>query len=182
MQVEIKKILQYLWEDITREGLVKTPERVEKACKKLFEWYHQKVEDVMTVFENESEGIDQIVGLNDIECYSFCEHHMLPFFGKAFVYYIPWDKICGISKLARIVNIYARRLQNQERLTKQIADAIEKYLQPKAVAVILEGKHFCMMARGVEKQNAIMKTSDLRWDFREDGIARQELFNLINKS
>ena len=181
MQEEIKKILQELGEDITREWLIKTPERVEKACTKLFEGYHQKVEDVMTVFKNESEGIDQIVGLNDIEFYSFCEHHLLPFFGKAFVYYIPWDKICGISKLARIVNIYARRLQNQERLTKQIADAIEKYLKPKAVAVILEGKHFCMLARGVEKQNSIMKTSDLRGKFKTDPFSRQELFNLINQ-
>jgi GTP cyclohydrolase I len=181
MQEEVRKILQYLWEDITREGLLDTPKRVEKAYGKLFEGYNQKVEDVMTVFENESEGIDQIVGLNDIEFYSFCEHHMLPFFWKATVYYIPSDKICWISKLARIVNIFARRLQNQERLTKQIADAIEEYLHPKAIAVILEWKHFCMIARWVEKQNSIMKTSDLRWAFREDWKARQELFNLINK-
>lgn len=181
MQEEVKKILQYLWEDINREWLQDTPKRVEKAYAKLFEWYNQKVEDIMTVFENESEWIDQIVWLNDIEFYSFCEHHMLPFFWKATVYYIPSKKICGISKLARIVNIYARRLQNQERLTKQIADALEKYLKPKAIAVILEWKHFCMIARWVEKQNSIMKTSDLRWAFRKDWKARQELFNLINK-
>lgn len=181
MQEEIRKILEYLWEDITREGLVNTPKRVEKAYWKLFEWYSQKPEDIMTVFENESEWIDQIVWLNDIEFYSFCEHHMLPFFGKASVYYIPGEKICGISKLARIVNIFARRLQNQERLTKQIADTIEEILKPKAVAVILEGKHFCMIARWVEKQNSIMKTSDLRWLFRDNWPARAELFNLINK-
>ena len=182
MQEEVKRILQELGEDITREGLLKTPERVEKACKKLFEGYHQKVEDVMTVFANESEEHEQIVGLNDIEFYSFCEHHLLPFFWKACVYFIPWDQICGISKLARIVNIFARRLQNQERLTKQIADAVEKYLQPKAVAVVLEGKHFCMMARGVEKKDAIMKTSDFRGKFKTDIFCRQELFNLINKN
>ena len=181
MQEEIRNILKYLWEDITREWLIDTPKRVEKAYSKLFEWYNQKPEDIMTVFENESEGIDQIVWLNDIEFYSFCEHHMLPFFGKASVYYIPNKKICWISKLARIVNIYARRLQNQERLTKQIADTIEKLLKPKAVAVILEGKHFCMIARWVEKQNSIMKTSDLRWAFRKEWESRQELFNLINK-
>lgn len=181
MQKEIRKILQYLGEDITREWLLDTPKRVEKAYWKLFEGYKQKPEDIMTVFENESEWIDQIVGLNDIEFYSFCEHHMLPFFWKASVYYIPWKKICWISKLARIVNIYARRLQNQERLTKQIADTIERLLQPKAVAVILEWKHFCMIARGVEKQNSIMKTSDLRGGFRNDWPARTELFNLINK-
>ena len=179
MQEEIRKILQYLWEDITREWLQETPKRVEKAYGKLFEWYTQNPEDIMTVFENESKGIDQIVGLSNIEFYSFCEHHMLPFFWKAHVYYIPWKKICGISKLARIVNIYARRLQNQERLTKQIADCIEKLLQPKWVAVVMEWKHFCMLARGVEKQNSIMKTSDLRWAFMENEKTRAEFFNLI---
>lgn len=181
MQEEVKKILEYLGEDISREWLLNTPKRVEKAYGRLFEGYKMKPEDIMTVFENESEWIDQIVWLNDIEFYSFCEHHMLPFFWKASVYYIPWKKICWISKLARIVNIYARRLQNQERLTKQIADSIERLLQPKAVAVILEGKHFCMIARWVEKQNSIMKTSDLRGVFKEDWKSRQELFNLINK-
>ena len=181
MEEQVREILKYLWEDITREWLLNTPKRVEKAYWKLFEWYKQKPEDIMTVFENESEWIDQIVWLNDIEFYSFCEHHMLPFFWKASVYYIPWDKICWISKLARIVNIFARRLQNQERLTKQIADTIERLLQPKAVAVILEWRHFCMIARWVEKQNSIMKTSDLRWAFRDDPKARTELFNLINK-
>lgn len=181
MQKEIENILKYLWEDITREWLRETPKRVEKAYAKLFEGYNQKPEDIMTVFENESDWIDQIVWLNDIEFYSFCEHHMLPFFWKASVYYIPWDKICWISKLARIVNIFARRLQNQERLTKQIADTIERLLQPKAVAVIMEWKHFCMIARGVEKQNSIMKTSDLRWSFKENWPSRTELFNLINK-
>ena len=181
MQEEIRKILQYLWEDITREWLQETPKRVEKAYGKLFEWYTQNPEDIMTVFENESKGIDQIVGLSNIEFYSFCEHHMLPFFWKAHVYYIPWKKICGISKLARIVNIYARRLQNQERLTKQVADCIEKLLKPKAVAVIMEWKHFCMLARGVEKQNSIMKTSDIRGRFRKDEKARAELFRLIKE-
>lgn len=181
MQEEVKKILQYIGEDITREWLLDTPKRVEKAYWKLFEGYNQKPEDIMTVFENESDWIDQIVWLNDIEFYSFCEHHMLPFFWKASIYYIPWDKICWISKLARIVNIFARRLQNQERLTKQIADTIERLLQPKAVAVIMEWKHFCMIARGVEKQNSIMKTSDLRWSFKENWPSRTELFNLINK-
>lgn len=181
MQEFVKEILKYLGEDISREWLRDTPKRVEKAYWKLFEWYKIKPEDIMTVFENESDWIDQIVWLNDIEFYSFCEHHMLPFFWKCSVYYIPWKKICWISKLARIVNIYARRLQNQERLTKQIADCIEKLLEPKGVAVIMEWKHFCMIARWVEKQNSIMKTSDLRWAFRNEWEARQELFNLINK-
>lgn len=180
MQEEIRNILKYLWEDITREWLLDTPKRVEKAYGKLFEWYKQNPEDIMTVFENESK-LDQIVWLSNIEFYSFCEHHMLPFFWKAHVYYIPWKKICGISKLARIVNIYARRLQNQERLTKQIADCIEKLLKPKAVAVVLEWKHFCMIARWVEKQFSVMKTSDIRWWFKKDEKARAELFRLIKE-
>ena len=162
-----------------REWLQETPERVAKAMEKIFEGYHIYPEDIMTVFDNESKEIDQIVGLSNIEFYSFCEHHILPFFGKCSVYYIPGKKICGISKLARIVNIYARRLQNQERLTKQIADCIEKLLQPKAVAVVMEWKHFCMLCRGVEKQNSVMKTSDIRGMFRDNEKTRAELFRLI---
>lgn len=162
-----------------REWLQETPSRVAKAMEKIFEGYHIYPEDIMTVFDNESKEIDQIVGLSNIEFYSFCEHHILPFFGKCSVYYIPWDKICGISKLARIVNIYARRLQNQERLTKQIADCIEELLKPKAVAVVMEWKHFCMLARGVEKQCSVMKTSDIRGKFRDSEKARAELFRLI---
>ena len=173
-----RMVLSQIEWDINREWLKETPKRVAKAMEKVFEWYSQDPKDIMTVFENESE-VDQIVWLSDIEFYSFCEHHMLPFFGKCSVYYIPWKKICGISKLARIVNIYARRLQNQERLTKQIADCIEKLLQPKWVAVVMEWKHFCMLARGVEKQNSIMKTSDLRWAFMENEKTRAEFFNLI---
>jgi len=173
-----RMVLSQIEWDINREWLKETPKRVAKAMEKVFEWYSQDPKDIMTVFENESK-VDQIVGLSDIEFYSFCEHHMLPFFGKCSVYYIPWKKICGISKLARIVNIYARRLQNQERLTKQIADCIEELLQPKWVAVVMEWKHFCMLARGVEKQNSVMKTSDLRWAFMENEKTRAEFFNLI---
>lgn len=173
-----RMVLSQIEWDIYREWLKETPKRVAKAMEKVFEWYNQDPKDIMTVFENESE-VDQIVWLSDIEFYSFCEHHMLPFFGKCSVYYIPWKKICGISKLARIVNIYARRLQNQERLTKQIADCIEKLLQPKWVAVVMEWKHFCMLCRGVEKQNSVMKTSDLRWAFMENEKTRAEFFNLI---
>lgn len=173
-----RMVLSQIEWDLNREWLKDTPKRVAKAMEKVFEWYNQDPKDIMTVFENESK-VDQIVWLSDIEFYSFCEHHMLPFFGKCSVYYIPWKKICGISKLARIVNIYARRLQNQERLTKQIADCIEELLQPKWVAVVMEWKHFCMLARGVEKQNSIMKTSDLRWAFMENEKTRAEFFNLI---
>ena len=174
-----RMVLSQIEWDLNREWLKETPKRVAKAMEKVFEWYSQKPEDIMTVFENESTQIDQIVWLSDIEFYSFCEHHLLPFFGKCSVYYIPWKKICGISKLARIVNIFARRLQNQERLTKQIADCIEELLQPKAVAVVMEWKHFCMLARWVEKQNSVMKTSDIRGIFKDNEKARAELFRLI---
>lgn len=178
----VQTLLKFIWEDLNREWLQDTPKRVRKAMWKVFEWYNQKPEDIMTVFENESQWIDQIVWLSNIEFYSFCEHHLLPFFGKCSVYYIPGEKICGISKLARIVNIFARRLQNQERLTKQIADTVEELLQPKWVAVVMEWKHFCMLCRGVEKQNSIMKTSDLRWAFKENDKTRAEFFNLIKQS
>ena len=169
------------WENIEREWLQDTPNRVAKAMEKVFEGYNIKPEDIMTVFENESQDIDQIVWLSNIEFYSFCEHHLLPFFGKCSVYYIPWDKICWISKLARIVDIFARRLQNQERLTKQIADTVEELLQPKWVAVVMEWKHFCMLCRWVEKQCSVMKTSDLRWAFKENDKTRAEFFNLIKE-
>lgn len=169
------------WDNIEREWLQDTPKRVAKAMEKVFEWYNQKPEDIMTVFENESK-VDQIVWLSNIEFYSFCEHHLLPFFWKCSVYYIPGEKICGISKLARIVNIFARRLQNQERLTKQIADTVEELLQPKWVAVVMEWKHFCMLCRWVEKQCSVMKTSDLRWAFKENDKTRSEFFNLIKQS
>jgi len=172
----VVRMLEKIGEDPTREGLLETPKRVLKANKAIFSGYTDKPN--LTVFKNESE-IDQIVGLSNIEYYSTCEHHMLPFFGKCHVYYIPSDKIVGISKLARIVDLFSRRLQNQERLAKQIADKIEEVLKPKGVAVVMEGQHMCMMARGVAKQHATMKTSELRGVFRDKPEARQELFNLI---
>ena len=176
----VQTMLRFIWEDLDREGLKDTPKRVRKAMWKVFEGYNIKPEDIMTVFENESK-VDQIVWLSNIEFYSFCEHHLLPFFWKCSVYYIPGEKICGISKLARIVNIFARRLQNQERLTKQIADTVEELLQPKWVAVVMEWKHFCMLCRWVEKQCSVMKTSDLRWAFKENDKTRAEFFNLIKE-
>lgn len=172
----IKDILKNIGEDPTREGLIETPKRVLKSHKQLFSGYTDKPN--LTVFKNESK-IDQIVGLSDIEYYSTCEHHMLPFFGKAHIYYIPNKKIIGISKLGRILDLFSKRLQNQERLAKQVADKIEEVLKPKGVAVILEGQHMCMMSRGVSKQNAIMKTSELRGVFRSKSEVRQELMNLI---
>lgn len=174
----VRRMIEQVGENPNREGLLDTPRRVVKANKKIYEGYDLKPEDFMTVFENESK-IDQIVGLTNIEFFSMCEHHMLPFFGKAHIFYIPDKKIVGISKLARILNMFSRRMQNQERIAKQVADVIEKYLKPKGVAVIIEAKHLCMMARGVEKQSPTMKTSELRGGFKKKQATREELFNLI---
>lgn len=178
----ITRLLQYLGEDVKREGLVDTPKRVIKSYKELYGGYEKKVEDIITVFD--SEGFDEMVILKDIEFFSTCEHHMLPFWGKAHVAYIPGksNKIVGISKLARIVDIYARRLQNQERLTQQIVEAIEKHLEPLGVAVVIEAQHLCMKARGVAKHNAKMETAHLTGVFRDDANnARSEFYKLIEK-
>lgn len=177
----IRNILHYIEgfgaED--RDGLRQTPLRVAKAYRKIFGGYSIKVEDVVTIFD--SEGFDEMVLLKDIEFYSTCEHHMLPFFGKAHIAYIPDGKIIGISKLARILDIFARRLQNQERITKQVAEAIEKVLSPKGAAVVLEAEHLCMRARGVQKQNSTMVTSKLTGAFNNSVRTRVEFFNLIKK-
>ena len=175
----VENLLNYLGEELGREGLEETPRRVVDSYDELFSGYDREVEDVMTVFDDED--YDQMVLLKDIEFYSACEHHMLPFFGKAHVGYIPDGKIVGISKLARVVEVFSRRLQNQERLTQQIAEALDEHLEPAGVAVALEGKHFCMVARGVEKQNSVMKTAHLTGDFRNnEDQARDEFYNLVN--
>ncbi|MBH47276.1 MAG: GTP cyclohydrolase I FolE [Halobacteriovorax sp.] len=170
----------YLGEDANREGLKDTPNRVVKSWDKLYGGYLQKPEDVLTTFE-EDDVIphDQIILLKDIEFYSTCEHHLLPFVGKAHVAYIPKDKVVGISKLARIVEIYARRLQVQERIGNQVTKALMTHLNAKGASCIIESKHFCMTCRGVEKQNSVMVTSSLRGTFLEDGRTRQELMTLI---
>jgi len=176
------RLLQYLGEDVKREGLVDTPKRVIKSYKEIYGGYGKKVKDIITVFE--SEGFDEMVLLKDIEFFSTCEHHMLPFFGKAHVAYIPGKsgKIVGISKLARIVDIFARRLQNQERLTQQIVDAIEKHLEPLGVAVVIEAQHFCMKARGVAKHEAKMKTAHMTGVFKDNlDNSRHEFYKLIEK-
>lgn len=177
-EAQVRGLLDYLGEDINREGLLETPKRVVKSYKDLFSGYGKQVKDILTVFD--SEGYDQMIVLKDIEFYSTCEHHMLPFFGKAHVAYIPQNKIVGLSKLARIVEIFARRLQNQERLTGQIGKALEEALSPLGVAIVLEGEHFCMKARGVNKQSSVMKTAFLTGVFRNDANnARTEFYNLI---
>jgi len=173
----ISGILSDLGENISREGLMGTPARVAESYKKLFEGYAVDPTKMVTVFDNE--GYDEMVIAKDIEFYSMCEHHMLPFFGKAHVGYIPRDKIIGLSKMPRLVDVFARRLQNQERLTKQIADSLKEALDPKGVGVVLEANHFCMMARGVQKQGASMTTSASLGLFRSDPRTRDEFLKLI---
>jgi len=173
----VVRLLEHIGENPSREGLVDTPRRVLKSYKELYAGYSQDVEPLLTFFE--SDDYDQMVVLTDIEFYSTCEHHMLPFFGKAHVAYIPDGKVVGLSKLARVVDVYARRLQNQERLTKQIADALQTHLKPKGVAVVMEAQHFCMKARGVRKQNSTMKTACLTGRFKDDINTRQEFYKMI---
>ncbi|QQR83810.1 GTP cyclohydrolase I FolE [Candidatus Peregrinibacteria bacterium] len=177
IQANIQSILTELGEDPNREGLLETPERVAKSYEKLFGGYTQKPEDVITVFQNE--GYDEMIIAKDIDFYSTCEHHMLPFFGKAYVGYIPNDKIIGLSKLPRLVEIFSRRLQNQERLTKQIADTLTEQLNPKGVGVVLKAEHFCMKARGVEKQNCEISTSSFTGLFIKNLNTRTEFLRLI---
>lgn len=173
----LKDLLEYIGEDSEREGLIDTPDRIVRSWKHLFSGYGKDPADILTVFD--AEGYDQMVLLKDITFYSQCEHHWLPFIGKAHVAYIPDEKIIGISKLARIVEIYARRLQVQERLTEQVADCIVEHLEPLGVGVVIEGQHLCMQARGVEKQHSIMTTSALRGVFKEDPGTREEFMRLI---
>jgi GTP cyclohydrolase I len=177
----VRRQLELLGEDPAREGLLKTPERVAKAQAWLTRGYDLSVEDVVgdAVFE---EAHENMVLVRDIELYSMCEHHMLPFFGKAHIAYIPNGKIVGLSKLPRIVEIFARRLQVQERLTEQVAQAIEDVLAPAGVGVVIEAVHLCMMMRGVEKQNSKTITSALRGRFRDCPMTRDEFLRLANRS
>ena len=174
----VRKLLQYLEVDAKREGLEETPKRVIDSFDEIFAGYKQNPSEVLASTFN-AEGYDGIVLLRDIEFYSTCEHHLQPFRGRAHVAYIPTDKIVGISKLARIVELHARRLQNQERITKSVVDDIVDNLSPLGAGVILEAKHGCMQCRGVSKQNAIMTTSAMRGVFFDKAEARSELMQLI---
>jgi GTP cyclohydrolase I len=176
---KIREIIAALGEDPGREGLVKTPERVEASLRFLTQGYWMTVADVIgdAVFE---ETHQSMIMVRDIEVYSLCEHHMLPFFGRAHVAYIPNGKILGLSKVARIVDVFARRLQVQERLTDEIADSIMDVLKPTGVGVVIEAAHFCMMMRGVEKQNSRAVTSALRGIFRDDSKTRDEFLRLAH--
>ncbi|WKZ83779.1 MAG: GTP cyclohydrolase I FolE [Acidimicrobiia bacterium] len=178
MEEIVGRMLIQLGEDPEREGLVRTPLRVAKAMDFLTSGYVGSLEEVVNnaIFESDS---DEMVLVKDVEFYSLCEHHMLPFFGRAHVAYMPNKRIIGLSKIARIVDLFARRLQVQERLTNQVADAIEEVLDPHGVAVVMEGSHFCMMMRGVQKQGSSMVTSAMRGGFKTNPLSRSEFMGLI---
>jgi GTP cyclohydrolase I len=178
IKVNYREIIDLLGEDTTREGLIKTPERAAKAMKFLTAGYEQDPKQILqsAMF---NEDYNEMVLVKDIELYSMCEHHMLPFFGKAHVAYIPNGKIVGLSKIPRVVDVFSRRLQVQERLTEQILECINTTLQPRGVAVVIEASHMCMMMRGVQKQNSLTTTSGFRGAFK-DTETRNEFLNLIS--
>lgn len=173
----VLELLQAIGEDSKREGLLETPKRVAKSFEKLYGGYNEDPKKLITVFDNE--GYDEMIIAKDIDFYSTCEHHMQPFFGKAFIGYIPDNKIIGLSKLPRLVEIFSRRLQNQERLTKQIADTLNDMLKPRGVGVVIKAEHLCMKARGVEKQNCLISTSSFTGLFKKNQDTRHEFLNLI---
>lgn len=180
MEQSFLALLEAVGEDPQREGLLKTPARAAKAFEFITNGYRQSIDDVVNgaIFESDA---SEIVLVKDIELYSMCEHHLLPFIGRAHVAYIPQGKVIGLSKVARLVDVFARRLQIQENLTMQIADALMKTLHPAGVAVVVEAKHLCMMMRGVEKQNSVMKTSCLLGSFKEDARTRSEFLSLLKE-
>lgn len=180
MEEYFSKIIAAIGEDVTREGLIDTPKRAAKAFKFLNNGYEKNLEDVLNgaIFQADTE--DMVI-VKNIELYSLCEHHLLPFIGKCHIAYLPQGKVLGLSKLARIVDMYARRLQIQEKLTKQIADAVDMAVSARGVAVVIEAKHLCMMMRGVEKQNSVMTTSVMTGIFRENISTRSEFLSLINR-
>ena len=180
IELIISDLLKEIGEDSEREGLVKTPHRVAKSWMTFAQGYKQTPEEVVgdAVF---NEKCDEIVVVKDIDFFSLCEHHLLPFKGVAHVGYLPKEKIIGLSKIPRIVDIYARRLQVQERLTQQVADALQDVLSPKGVAVVIEAEHLCMQMRGVEKKSSFMITSAVRGAFRENNKTREEFLSIIGK-
>lgn len=178
MEAEYRSILQAVGEDPTREGLLNTPQRAAKAMKFLTQGYRQSLDELINgaLFATTN---NEMVIVKDIELYSMCEHHLLPFFGRAHIGYIPDGKVLGLSKIPRIVDMFARRLQIQEQLTKQIGDCILEVTDAKGVAVVIEARHMCAMMRGVEKQNSSMTTSMMEGRFRDDPRTRQEFLTLI---
>ena len=178
LEMNTKNLLDLLGEDPSREGLLNTPKRVAKAWEFLTKGYNENLDELINnaIFEGESK--DMVI-VKNIEFYSLCEHHMIPFYGKAHIGYIPDGKIIGLSKLARITDLFSQRLQVQERLTNQIAQCLQEVLNPRGVAVVLEGKHFCMLSRGVQKQNSIATSSSMLGIFREKESTRNEFLKLI---
>jgi GTP cyclohydrolase I len=181
MEESYKAILQSIGENPEREGLLKTPKRAADAMRFMTQGYNQQLDELVNgaVF---TEDTDDMVAVRNVEFFSLCEHHLLPFFGFAHVAYIPNGKIIGISKIARIVDMFARRLQVQERLTQQIAMALQEALQPAGVACVIEAKHLCMMARGVQKQASNVSSSHVTGVFRESPVTRKEFYDLIDDS
>ncbi len=180
IEKHVKNLLDEIGENSEREGLKKTPHRVAKAYEFLTQGYNKDIKKILNgaVF---NEKYDEMVIVKDIDFYSMCEHHLLPFYGKIHIAYIPNGKILGLSKIPRIVDVFAQRLQVQERMTQEIADTIEQCLNPRGVAVVAEGYHMCMMMRGVQKQNSITTTSAMHGIFTEDARTRSEFLNLISK-
>lgn len=180
MEAYFSKIIEAIGEDLNREGLLHTPKRAAKAFKFLNNGYEKNLDEVLNnaIFQADTE--DMVI-VKDIEIYSLCEHHLLPFIGKCHIGYLPSGKVIGLSKMARVVDMYARRLQIQEKLTKQIANAIEEVIMARGVAVVIEAKHLCMMMRGVEKQNSVMTTSVMTGVFRQEISTRAEFLTLINR-
>ena len=178
LEMNTKNLLELLGEDPSREGLLNTPKRVAKAWEFLTKGYNENLDELINnaIFEGESK--DMVI-VKNIEFYSLCEHHMIPFYGKAHIGYIPDGKIIGLSNLARITDLFSQRLQVQERLTNQIAQCLQEVLNPRGVAVVLEGKHFCMLSRGVQKQNSIATSSSMLGIFREKESTRNEFLKLI---
>tara|TARA_Y100000748_G_scaffold293892_1_gene283946 strand:- start:130 stop:705 length:576 start_codon:yes stop_codon:yes gene_type:complete len=178
LEKNTRNLLELLGEDPNREGLINTPKRVAKAWEFLTKGYNEDLDKLINnaIFEGESK--DMVI-VKNIEFYSLCEHHMIPFYGKAHIGYIPNGKIIGLSKLARITDLFSQRLQVQERLTNQIAKCLQEVLNPRGVAVVLEGKHFCMLSRGVQKQNSIATSSSMLGIFREKESTRNEFLKLI---
>lgn len=180
MEKHYEKIIESLGEDLSRDGLKDTPKRAATAMKFLTQGYQQSLEQIVNgaLFESDN---DEMIIVKDIELYSLCEHHLLPFIGKCHVAYLPKGKILGLSKVARIVDMFARRLQVQEKLTKQIAETLLSITQASGIGVVIEAKHLCMMMRGVEKQNSVMTTSVMLGTFRKDWRTRSEFLSLVQR-
>ena len=178
----IRTLLSWVGEDVEREGLIETPKRVIKAYGEFFEGYTQDPKEILSKTFEDVSGYDEIILLKNMRLESHCEHHMVPILGKAHIAYLPNKKVVGISKIARLMDVYAKRLQTQETLTAQIADAIEEALEPKGVAVIIDAKHQCMTTRGIHKTETSTLTSCMRGTFRSDPRSRMEVLSLISNA